>query len=952
MKYSIFALYACWLSLSATMCAAAEPVNYNRDVRPILNRYCTSCHGGVKQAGDVSFIYRDRVLESGIVIPGDADGSEMIRRLLTDDPDERMPPIGKHPEPLAQDAVQTLKDWINQGATWGNHWSLEPPQATAPPQVTGSAWPKRRVDQWILARLQREGLSPSVEAAPGEWLRRVSFDLTGLPPTPAEYEAFIADCAERPDDREAIYAATVQRLLDSANFGERWAAMWMDVARYADSMGFEKDPHRDMWPYRDWLINAFNSDMPYDEFTTKQLAGDLVGDVIATAFHRNTQTNTEGGTDDEEFRVAAVIDRINTTWTVWQATTFGCVQCHSHPYDPFRNEEFYAFMAFFNNAEDCDQDDDFPTVRIPADANDLERSLGFAGQVRELRMQINEPVDALLGPTPWQRIDAAKLETNHGSLSKTDELEYRAGVGTYPPGTIYTLTALAQPLTAIRLQILPENDDPKKWPETGAVVSRIDAAWVLPGGEKQPIELASVFVDYVSGPFDPSEALRDGAAGVGGFPKLEGPRWAVFALKDLAQPPAGAQLEIRLRQDAQTSGSRPVYVRRFTVESTAEPHWLELAQTQQTRLNELKTLREELAGIQGPRLPVIVERNSAAARATYRFIRGNWLDHGERIEAANTPAVLPLLTTEGDRPTRLDLARWIASPTNPLTARVWVNRIWAELFGIGIVETLEDFGSTGTPPSHPELLDDLALQLIDQHHWRLKPLLAELVMSATYRQSSQASHELVERDPRNRLLARGPRTRLSAEMIRDQALVASGLMTDKVGGPSVMPPQPDGIWRTVYNANQWTTAEGPDRYRRAVYTYWRRTSPYPSSLMFDAPSREFCSARRVSTNTPLQALVTLNDPVYVECSQALAKRAAERAGDDTALAIAWMYRTVTQRVASEATRQQLNNLYGKAQADFVADPSLDKQTFGADAQQFALTIVANTILNLDRAVMK
>lgn len=949
---------------STALWAAEATVDFNTDVRPIFNRYCTSCHGGVKQAGDVSLIYRERVLESGIVEPGDAQNSELLRRVLSDDPDERMPPPEKHPDPLSQEDIATLRDWINQGAPWGNHWSLEPPVAQQAPLDLTSSWPRRTLDHWVLERMTSAGHVPAVEAEPGEWLRRVYFDLIGLPPTVEQFQNFQAACGDHTSDRESVYEAVVSELLASQHFGERWAVMWMDLARYADSKGFEKDPHRDMWPYRDWLINAFNTDMPYDEFTIKQLAGDLLPDtdaenLIATAFHRNTQTNTEGGTDDEEFRVAAVIDRVNSTWTVWQATTFGCVQCHSHPYDPFRHEEYYSFMAFFNSTEDHDFDNDYPTLELPADFADVaaaQKSADLDREIRRLRTELNQLGEPIAESTAdWQAVSTTDTHASHGVLTETPENEFRAGIGTYPQGTVFTVQATGRPITALRVRLLPENDDPKTWPETGMVLSNLKLSWRLPSGELQPIELCDVFADHLTGPYSPTDSLQSNAEGFGGYPKLERPRWAVFVVQNRAEPPDGATLAIRIQQDASTTGARSVHLRRFTLETSDSSAWTDLV-SGEARLSlraELTKLRQARDAMDGAKLPIMVEREADISRPTHLFIRGNWLDHGELV-TAGTPGVLPPL--KEPNPTRLDMAKWIVAPENPLTARVWVNRIWAELFGIGIVETLEDFGSTGTPPSHPQLLDHLALQMQQRHAWQLKPFLRDMVMSATYRQSSRVGPQVGKLDPRNQFLARGPRTRLTSEMVRDQALVAAGLLTERVGGPSVMPPQPDGIWKTVYNNQQWRTAEGPERYRRGLYTYWRRTSPYPSSVMFDAPSREFCSARRVATNTPLQALVTLNDPVFVECSAALASRAQQETGSfDEALT--WMYQAVCQRDPTEQTRQQLKELHAIAHREFdeqVGDGQLEnaQQTLGQDAHTFAMTIVASTLLNLDRAVTK
>ena len=932
-------------------------IDFASQIRPILKKNCTKCHGGVKQAGDVSFVYREQTIDSGIIIPGEPDESELIARVTSTDPDLIMPPPGEHGEAneaLSHEEVGLLASWIEQGAPWGEHWSLQLLTQPSPPNTRNGEWISRPLDAFVLARLESDSLVPSVQASPNEWLRRASFDLTGLPPTPEEVRRFLAAC-EQATSSDAAYEGEVDRLLSSKHFGERWSAMWMDLARYADTKGFEKDPHRDMWPYRDWLIKAFNDDMPFDQFTIRQLAGDLLDaptadDLIATAFHRNTQTNTEGGTDDEEFRVACVIDRINTTWIVWQATTFGCVQCHSHPYDPYRNEEYYNFMAFFNNTEDHDLDNDFPTLRLPREPIRAAEAVGLDRQSQALRSELNDAGHRLASQTSiWQPMTPTSVETTHGKLAISGQ-EVRVAGGTFPPGCEYTVTGTAVPCTAIRVDVRPEADDPKSWPETGSVVSKLEVSVLSPDGQRKQLPIKEVFVDYVAGPYDPAEAIRDGAAGFGGYPKLFGPRWAVFVLESPLKPADGSSLIVKLHQDAQTTGSRAVHIRRFALSTSNLSGWSDLVGSSQRaqQWRDYRQLVKRRKALGGTPVPVMQQRNALGARPTRRFVRGNWLDHGE-LAAANVPAVLPPMMERN--PTRLDLAEWLVSDENPLTARVIANRLWAELFGIGIVETLEDFGSTGTEPSHPQLLDHLAWRLRHTHQWHFKPFLKELVLSSTYRQANRIPASLQTADPRNRLLARGPRTRLSAEMVRDQALTASGLLTKKLGGPSVMPPQPEGVWTTVYSNAQWKTAVGPDRYRRGLYTYWRRTSPYPSFLSFDAPTREYCTPRRIPTNSPLQALVTLNDPVYLECSEALAKRAREEGDGDEKDSIRWAFSAVTQRMPSDSSATHLQSLYQAAIEEYHGNAP-DVKARSRNAEDYAMTIVANTILNLDLALVK
>jgi hypothetical protein len=950
-------LWAVWLAAAVHMAAADDaPIDFNRDVRPIFNQHCTACHGGVRQAADISFIYRDTVIDAGIAIPGQPDDSELLARVTSDDPEVRMPPPDEGRQPLSAAEIELLRRWILQGAPWGTHWSYARPIEPPAPDVSRPQWVGQSLDAFVVERLDAEQLTPSPPAPPAEWLRRATFDLTGLPPTPEQTARFLLACRQSANHLDEVYAAEVDRLLASPHYGERWAAMWMDLARYADTMGYEKDPHRDMWPYRDWLVQAFNQDMPFDQFTIKQLAGDLLpeptaADLIATAFHRNTQTNTEGGTDDEEFRVSAVIDRINSTWTIWQATTFGCVQCHSHPYDPFEHSEYYAYMAFFNNTEDHDLDDDFPTVRLPTDPHEARQAVDLDREQRAVREALNQAALPLVDDQQqWISLVPSEVATSHGKLQVGEDHQIRVAGGTFPPGCVYTVSAPVGAITALRVQILPESDNPADWPETGSVLSKLELSLKLPDGEPQEVTIAEVFADFLAGPFDAQAAIRDGADGFGGYPKLLGPRWAVFVLDQPLAPPAGSGLVIQLKQDAQTTGSRAVHMRRFAIDTSLRAEWTQLVHDSQRaeawrRYRELSELKK---GLQGPAVAVMRQRHAAATRETRMFVRGNWLDRGDRVQPA-VPAIFPGL--EDSHPDRLALARWLVSDRNPLTARALVNRLWAQLFGVGLIETQEDFGSMGTVPSHPALLDHLAIRLQRDHAWHIKPLLKECVLSATYRQTQRTSDELRERDPQNRLLARGPRTRLSAEMIRDQALAASGLLSRATGGPSVMPPQPDGVWRTVYNNAQWINAKGPDRYRRGLYTYWRRTSPYPSFLTFDAPTREFCTARRLPTNTPLQALVTLNDPVYVECADALAQRAFEFAGDVRVAQLRWAYQAVTTEPASSTVLTELGQLYEAAYEQY-GEAHDDVAEWSTSAEQYALAVVANTIFNLDAALNK
>ena len=801
-------------------CSRGPEVSFNQDVRPILNERCVACHGGIHRQGDLGLLFRHDALaetESGAraVVPFEPSESELLRRVSHPDPAERMP---KDAHALTDEEVAILRDWIDAGAAWEDHWAYVAPRRPQLPEVSEAAWPRQPLDHYMMARLDAEGLAPSPEAACPTLVRRVALDLTGLPPAHGD----IAQVCEG----GLAYESYVDTLLSKPAYGERWAAMWLDLARYADSKGYEKDIGRTIWRYRDWVIDAFNQDMPFDQFTIEQLAGDLLPDAtesqrIATAFNRNTMTNTEGGTDDEEFRVAAVIDRVNTTWEVWQGTSFACVQCHGHPYDPFVHEDYYAFFAFFNSTADRDLDSEYPTLPL------------FESQdIAEGHQLLNEISD--LEAAMIARVRSSEVAAERRAWEQT----------------------LDEPEVVGRVRLMLQN-------EVRRVVATDEAA----RGDGQQWTLDYVF------------------AGISDDVELE----------------------------------------RLRTEKAAKENAL-----------------RELDAVWTPVMQELPFR-----RRTHVFERGSFLLKGDVVEPG-TPLSLPPMADDAPR-NRLGMAQWLVSRENPLTARVAANRFWEQLFGIGIVESLEDFGTQGLERSHPMLLDYLAVSFRDDHAWSVKSLLRSLVLSATYRQSSNVTPELETRDPRNRLLARGPRFRLTAEQIRDQALAVSGLLSPAMHGPSVMPPQPEDLWNNPYDGRRWQTSAGEDRYRRGLYTYWRRTVPYPSMATFDSPSREFCVSRRVRTNTPLQALVSLNDPVFVEASGALA-RLMSRA--DAPLTDGYLRTMGT--VPGPATLVVLEELYDDAVGHYehAPDDALALAGPGATPELAALTVVANGLLNLDGFLMK
>ncbi len=919
--------------------SSVQRVDFNRDIRPIFNSNCMACHGGVKQASNVSFSYRQQVLGKGksgrvIVVPGNPRASELMARVTSNDPEIRMP---LHAAPLRPPQITLLRQWIKEGAVWQDYWAFVAPKPLALPAVEHAGWVRQPHDRFIRARLEKESLPPSPEADKPALLRRVSLDLTGMPPTPDELAAFLADTSKD------AYEKQVDRLLASPRYGERWASMWLDLARYGDSKGFEKDKSRlGVWPYRDWVIEAFNKNLPYDQFVIKQLAGDLLPgadfeDRIATSFHRQTAANDEGGTDDEEFRLAAVMDRTATTWSVLNGVSFNCVQCHSHPYDPIRHSEYYKFLAFFNTSRDADiafdaaLDDDWPVLHIPKDKADYAQ----ADRLQRERETLSNTLvaasrAAASGDGQWKLLpireggisetlaiehDLSELAARPPTKKLTDQIAHLRGelakakppaaairiqagmaeyTGTVPIRSVFDLTAAVDvPLvTALRIEVPPADAAKARHsPEKGFVVNRIDAWIVQPDGRSDKIAfrlLAPDSVENLEGNIArmlrnapdgkalmPAEVAKSLAANSGFMadPNLFRTRWVVGVPAAPLHLSPGARLRIQLTQTEPINASFSP-VPRVRLWASGDARWTAFAQTSAFEKNiaSLEQLTRRIQDMPSVPLPVMADQAGYEQRSTLEFERGSFLSQIGPDLPADTPALFPKLPSNAPR-NRLTLARWFFSPDQPLTARVAVNRYWEQLFGTGIVETLEDFGSAGELPSHPELLDWLALHFQNDLHWNMKALLREMVTSATYRQSAKTGPALREKDPRNRLLARGPAQRLSAEMVRDQALLASGLLNPKMGGPPVMPLQPNGVWNVeANNPERWVDSTGVDRNRRAIYTFIKRTATYPSFVTFDAADRQLSVPRRIPTNTPLQALVTLNDPVYQQAAEALARR--------------------------------------------------------------------------------
>jgi hypothetical protein len=881
-----------------------EKVDFNTQIKPIFNQHCISCHGGVKANGNYSLLFEEEAFSAGesgkpALVPGKPGKSELIRRITISDPEMRMP-FDK--PPLSDDEIRTLKDWIRQGAQWDQHWAYQPVrEVKVPEEFTNrellESRARNEIDHFIFQKLEPLGLTLSPRADLADLARRLSIDLIGLPAPVEIYRKLLAAPNEKGLDNY------VDSLLASPHFGEKWTGMWLDLARYADTKGYERDDSRTIWKYRDWLIRAFNDDKPYDEFLVEQIAGDLLpsptdDQLLATAFHRNTMTNDEGGTDNEEFRVAAVMDRVNTTWEVLQGTTFSCVQCHSHPYDPIRMEEYYHFMAFFNNTRDEDTFSEYPVLRH----FEKDDSAGFeqltewltlnthqsrveeiAQFIRTWQPSINsltsdQFVNSELADTKWlvfRNQGSARLKKVHLNGKTRMIARYR----TFLDGGTY------------RLHLDDLN---------GPVIAE-----VFPSDTKGKWTFAEIPLQVTEGTHDLYLSYEN--------PQLENPYsnglmfdWFYF---DRDFPGEGKEGY----QDAKTQ------------------FW-------------------HLVTTGGLQTPIMIENPVDRHRETHVFDRGNWLVPLEVVQP-DVPGFMPGLP-EGLRHDRLAMARWLSSRDNPLTARVLVNRVWEQLFGRGMVETLEDFGSQGSPPTHPELLDYLAYKFMYEFDWSLKLLLRYIVTSATYRQTSSSQVEQLAVDPQNRYLSRGPRIRLSAEQVRDQALVVSGLFSTKMFGPSVMPYQPDGIWNSPYNGRKWVQDTDDNQYRRALYTYWKRTSPYPSMLLFDMVAREVCSSRRISTNTPLQALVTLNDSVYIGAANRFALRMIEEGGREVEEQIRYGYRLMLGKDITPEKLDVLISLYHRVKNNQAIQVALREDRPWDPKHDQAMKIVANAMLNLDEFLVK
>jgi len=1001
------------LACASQPARSQSPVDFSRDIQPILAARCYECHGPDTRKGGLRLDLRSDALQGGddgaVLVPGKAAESLLFKKVTAADPAKRMPFKG---EPLTPQQIDLLKRWLDAGAPWpetqaksppSSHWAFQPIQRPPVPQFRNPKPEIRNaVDAFIRARLAPQRIKPSPEADRYTLIRRLSLDLTGLPPAPDQVESFVAD--KRPD----AYERLVDALLASPHFGERWGRHWLDLARYADSDGYEKDrPRPFAYLYRDWVIKAINDDLPFDRFSIEQLAGDLLPEpthdqLVATGFHRQTLTNTEGGVDQEEFRCKATVDRVNTTATVWLGLTMGCAECHSHKYDPITQREFYQLFAFFNDASEKNLP--APTPEELAKYNSAKAA--WDAENAKLKSALDKYVknDLPAKFTSWAATTKADLASSwtvlkptamvssEGATLKLEADNVVLSTGDLPGQDTYVIEAETDlsGITGFRLEALHDADSkqgPGRADDGNFVLTHFKVSVTAPGpGQGREVALSKPQASHSQAKFPVANALRGAATGGWAIaPKFGESHTAIFETKEDLTVPAGGKLVFTLDHQYKTT----YLLRRFRLSATTAKRPLKLdalpagvaaalakAAGERTRkegelLNkhfreqvddearQLQAALDEHAR-KAPKPPETFAATMAAepkGRKTQIHVRGNFLDKGAEVRAG-TPSVLHAFRARADKPDRLDLARWLFEPSNPLTARVAVNHIWKHLFGRGLVATMDDFGTRGERPSHPELLDWLASEF-PRLGWSRKELIKLIVTSATYRQSSRVRPELETIDPLNILLARQNRLRMEAETVRDAHLAASGLLARKVGGPSVRPPLPEDIAALGYaNSVKWAESKGEDKYRRGLYIFFQRTVPYPMLMTFDAPDSNATCARRERSNTPLQALTQLNDPVFYECAQSLGKRMADTPTGDLSEKLRLGFLSALSRPPTKEELRRLSALYQRQRAAFEKAPESAAQALGlmeassSSAETATYVALARVILNLDEFITR
>lgn len=996
---ALAAVLACFAGI-ATAEEGASPsgISFNRDIRVVLSDNCFKCHGPdpTTREADLRLDTREGATAERdgslpAITPGKPDMSEVLARLTTDDADLRMPPADSGKQ-LTPEQVEKIRQWIAAGAPYETHWAFRPVEHPQPPQVKQADWPKNDIDRFVLARLEQEGLTPSGEADRYTLIRRVYLDLLGLPPTPEEVDKFVQD--KRPNAYELLLDA----VLSSERFGERWGRYWLDQARYADSHGYTNDNERVIWPYRDWVIKAFNRDLPFDQFTIEQLAGDLLPEptrdqLVATGFHRNTLINSEGGTKADQFRDEQVKDRVDTTGGVWLGLTIGCAKCHTHKYDPISQHEYYSFYAFFNST--ADNNSITPTIKAPTeeqetrlaelDARHAELEQQLSGDADKAARQkvweqtILQQAKAAAGEsaseegTKWEVVDVDAKSENGATFNRLEDKSVVA-VGTNKASDSYRLTVRPELRTirSVRLEALKHDTLPAGGPGRAGNGNFVLSEFWFRTGDGRELRFSKAQADHSQKGYDVNGAIDNKAdTGWAVNGSAEGganhDRVAWFVLPAPLELGDDEALTFTLQFD---NGGSSYNLGRLRL-SLADTEWVDRPSTdtlakivevpaekrskpQVQRLeeaflradpklgpvySELQHVAKERETLSGQIATTMVMRELDKPRPAHVQVRGDFLRTADPVDP-NVPTVLPPLkdtiTETASGRNRLDLARWLVDTSNPLTPRVRVNRIWMRLFGTGLVETENDFGTQGTQPTHPELLDWLASEFV-RDGWSTKRLLHTIAMSATYRQSSHVRPELAKVDPRNLLLARQSRIRVEAEIVRDLGLAVSGLLSDKIGGPGVFPPQPDGVYAFTQRAKNWKTSTGEDRYRRGMYTFFYRSAPYPMLSTFDAPKFNQTCTRRDRSNTPLQSLTVANDAAMFEMMQALAARVLkevpateDQSAQDTANArLTRLFRLCLARTPEKAEQEYLLGFLKSQEAHYAAQED--------DAKQVAMT---------------
>ena len=1020
-----------------SLSSAAEPpskVDFSREIRPILANKCFSCHGADpgQRKGKLRLDTPEGAHAGGEsgekgIVPGNPDASELYQRIVSSDEADHMPPA-KSGKSLNPREIETLKRWIEQGGVYTAHWSFAPPVKSEPPAVKDSAWPRNFIDPFVLAKLEAEGLKPSPEADKVTLIRRLGLDLTGLPPTPAEVDAFLADSSPK------AYETVVDRLLASKHYGERWGRIWLDAARYADSDGFEKDKSRQVWFYRDWVINALNTDLPYNEFITDQIAGDLKPNasqdqVVATGFLRNSMINEEGGVDPEQFRMEAMFDRMDAIGKGVLGLTIQCAQCHSHKYDPLTQEEYYKLFAFLNSTHEAN-----PSVYTP---DQLQKRAEILRRVADIEDDLkHRHPDWAAKMAAWEK-SVVNDQPEWTILQPVVEGESTGGAKYYPlrDGSFLvegyaptkhtvemTVRTDLKEIRAFRIELMNDPALPQTGPgrslkgvgaltEFGVEVAPADAMdrrekvkFVKATADVNPPEtpLEAIFDDKsgkkrVTGPASFAiDGNGDTSWGIDVGPGLRNvPRKAVFNTEKPIGYRSGTILTFHVKQDAggwNSDDNQNCNLGRFRLSITSAPdvvadplpanvrQLLNVPAEQRTEAQtatifryfrttvaEWKAENDAIAALwkthPEPSTQLVFQERDEP-RMTNVLQRGDFLKPGKAVEPG-VPAFLNPLPP-GSRGDRTALANWLVDRKAPTTARSIVNRVWQVYFGTGIVASSEDLGSQSETPSHPALLDTLAVEFMD-NGWRLKTLHKWIVMSATYRQSSKVTPELYAKDPYNRLLARGSRFRVDAELVRDVALAASGLLVEKVGGPSVFPPAPEFLFQppTSYGPKVWIESKGDDRYRRALYTFRYRSVPYPVLQTFDAPNGDFACVKRPRSNTPLQALVTLNEPEFLECARGLARKTLAEGGKTDAERLEFAFRRCVARKPAAAESTALLGLLdrqtkafeapGAKPWDFAANDEADRPALPdgtTPAKLAAWTAVSRVLLNLDETITR